>query len=116
MLQEKVSLFFLFLIIHLRMGFIAGNVLQIHAGREFPDKFPTKIYMSKFQVPVNEASKPDLLVFCCYALLFFIRPFSSVTNTAFVLSLSKLILELSNGNGTAFFPFLELSIYNQFPD
>jgi len=42
---------------------IGYNVSQIHAGREFPDKLPTKYCISKFQFPVNEALKPGLRVF-----------------------------------------------------
>ena len=49
---------------------LVANVSKIHAGREFPDELPTKNCISKFQFPVNEATKPDL--YCCYSHAFII--------------------------------------------
>ena len=53
------------------------NGWQIPAGRDLTDELPTKYCFSKFQFPVNEATKPDLWVFCCcsrvvlFSFLFF---------------------------------------------
>ena len=57
--NDKVNITIFFIPLYFSF-YIAPNVSQIHAGREFPDERTTKICFSKFQFPVNEATKPDL--------------------------------------------------------
>ena len=81
--NDKVNITIFFIPLYFSF-YIAPNVSQIHAGREFPDELPTKYCFSIDYFPVKEATKPDLRVFCCYGLvfsLFFFNDFHSCLNT-----------------------------------